>query len=155
MPFQTLTNASANRSLTAAALPSILTINGGSSSIRFAVYEAGETSRRRLAGKIDSIGLSGTNLVVDDLDGKTPSLRRLSAADHSTAREFLLDGLEAQPFFASVKAAGHRSVHGRKHSAPEQFTPKLIARSRCRALGLGLASQMEFRRSEERLFWTE
>ena len=31
-----------------AAPPCILTINGGSSSIRFAVYEAGETLRRRL-----------------------------------------------------------------------------------------------------------
>jgi hypothetical protein len=97
----------------------------------------------------------GTNLIVDDLAGKPPSLRRLSAADHSTTREFLLDGLEAQPFFASVKAAGHRGVHGMKHSAAERFTPKLIAHSRCRKLGPGMAGQMEFRRSEERLFSAE
>ena len=43
---------------------SILTMNGGSSSIRFAAYEAGET-RRRLDGKMDRIGLSGTNLIVN------------------------------------------------------------------------------------------
>ncbi|HXC25940.1 MAG TPA: hypothetical protein VNU46_08490 [Gemmatimonadaceae bacterium] len=43
-------------------MPCILTINGGSSSIRFAVYEANETLRRRLDGKIDRIGVSGTNL---------------------------------------------------------------------------------------------
>ena len=42
----------------------ILTINGGSSSIRFAVYEVGDTLRRRIDGKIDRIGLSGTNLIV-------------------------------------------------------------------------------------------
>src|SRR5664280_741499 len=109
------------------ALPCILTINGGSSSIRFAVYDAGETPRRRLDGKIDRIGMSGTNLVVNDPAGKPQAPRRLVAADHRTAVAFLLDWLEAQPVFASVKAAGHRVVHGMKHSEPERVTPKLLA----------------------------
>jgi Acetate kinase len=109
------------------ALPCVLTINGGSSSIRFAVYEAGETPRRRLDGKIDRIGLSGTNLIVNDPAGKPQVPRRLAAADHRTAVGFLLDWLEAQPVFASVKAAGHRVVHGMKHSEPERVTPKLLA----------------------------
>ena len=108
------------------ALPCILTINGGSSSIRFAVYEAGDTPRRRLDGKIDRIGLSGTNLIVNDPAGKPQVLRRLAAADHRTAAGFLLDWLEAQPVFASVKAAGHRVVHGMKHSEPERVTPELL-----------------------------
>ncbi len=109
------------------ALPCVLTINGGSSSIRFAVYEAGETPRRRLDGKIDPIGLSGTNLIVNDPAGKPQVPRRLAAADHRSAVGFLLDWLEAQPVFASVKAAGHRVVHGMKHSEPERVTPKLLA----------------------------
>jgi acetate kinase len=109
---------------------SILTINGGSSSIRFAVYEAGQTPRRRLDGKIDRIGLSGTNLIVNDPAGKRQSPCRLAAADHRTAVNFLLDWLEAQPVFASVKAAGHRVVHGMKHSEPERVTPKLLAELR-------------------------
>ena len=117
------------------ALPCVLTLNGGSSSIRFAVYEAGELPRRRrgqsprrlLAGKIDRIGLRGTNLIVTDPTGTPPVVRRLAAADHRAAVGFLLDWLEAQPAFASVKAAGHRVVHGMKHSAPERITPKLLA----------------------------
>ena len=109
------------------ALPCILTINGGSSSIRFAVYEAGKTPRRRLDGKIDRIGLNGTNFIVNDPAGKPQVPRRLAAADHRTAVNFLLDWLEAQPVFASVKAAGHRVVHGMKHSEPERVTPKLLA----------------------------
>jgi acetate kinase len=109
------------------ALPCVLTINGGSSSIRFAVYEAGETPRRRLDGKIDRIGLSGTNLIVNDPAGKPQVPRRLTTADHRTAVGFLLDWLEAQPVFASVTAAGHRVVHGMKHSEPERITPKLLA----------------------------
>ena len=111
------------------ALPCVLTINGGSSSVRFAVYEAGETPRRRLDGKIDRIGLSGTNLIVNDSAEKPPLPRRLAAADHRTAVAFLLDWLEAQPVFASVKAVGHRVVHGMKHSEPERVTPKLLART--------------------------
>src|SRR6266571_7370933 len=109
------------------ALPCVLTINGGSSSIRFAVYEAGETLRRRLDGKIDRIGLSGTNLIVNDAAGKSQASRRLAAADHRTGIDFLLDWLEKQPVFPSVKAAGHRVVHGMKHSEPERITPKLLA----------------------------
>jgi acetate kinase len=109
------------------ALSCVLTINGGSSSIRFAVYEAGETPRRQLDGKIDRIGLNGTNLIVNDPAGKPQPPRRLAAADHRTAVGVLLDWLEAQPVFASVKAVGHRVVHGMKHSEPERITPKLLA----------------------------
>ena len=109
------------------ALPCVLTINGGSSSIRFAVYEAGETPRRQLDGKIDRIGSSGTNLIVKNPAGKPQPARRLAAADHRAAVGTLLDWLEKQPVFASVKAVGHRVVHGMKHSEPERITPKLLA----------------------------
>jgi acetate kinase len=108
-------------------LPCVLTINGGSSSIRFAVYEAGETPRRLLDGKIDRIGLSGTKLIVNDAAGKPQVPRRLAAADHQTAVGFLLDWLEAMPVFGLVRGAGHRVVHGMKHSSPERVTPKLLA----------------------------
>jgi acetate kinase len=110
-----------------AARPCILTINGGSSSIRFAVYEAGEALRLHLDGKIDRIGVSGTNLVVTDATGTPRVSRRLGAAGHRTAVGVLLDWLEAQPMFASVTAVGHRVVHGMTHSAPEKVTPKLLA----------------------------
>ena len=111
-------------------LPCVVTINGGSSSIRFAVYEAGGTLRRRLDGKIDRIGLSGTNLIVNDPAGKPHVAHRLTAAGHRPAVSFLLDWLEAQPVFASVKAAGHRVVLGMQRSQPERVTPKLLAELR-------------------------
>ncbi len=109
------------------AAPCVLTINGGSSSIRFAVFEAGDTPRRRLDGKIDRIGVSGTNLIVNDPAGTPQAPRRLAAADHRTAAGVLLDWLEAQPVFASVEAAGHRVVHGMTHAEPERVTPTLLA----------------------------
>lgn len=109
------------------ALPCVLTINGGSSSIRFAVYEAGGAERRRLSGKIDRIGLSGTNMVANGLPGKPQVIVPLAAADHRTAVGSLLDWLESQPVFASIIAAGHRVVQGLKHFEPEKVTPKLLA----------------------------
>ena len=111
------------------AMPCVLTINGGSSSIRFTVYEAGKTPRRRLAGKIDRIGLSGATLTISDpAGGERP--RRLAAADRRNTAGFLLDWLEAQPIFVSVNAVGHRVVHGMTHSEPERVTPKLLAELR-------------------------
>lgn len=106
--------------------PSVLTINGGSSSIRFAIYEVGEPPRQRLAGKIDRIGLSGTNLTAHGQPGE-PVVSKLTTSNHRAAAYLLLDWLAAQPVFASVKAAGHRVVHGMKHSEPERITPKLLA----------------------------
>jgi len=107
-------------------LPCVLTINGGSSSIRFAVYEAGETLLLRFEGRIDRIGLRGTNLIVNDPVGKPQVLRHLAATDHRTAMVVLLDYLAAQPLFASIRAAGHRVVHGMKHSKPERVTTTLL-----------------------------
>ncbi len=104
-----------------------MTINGGSSSIRFSVYEAGETLKRLLDGKIDRIGLSGTTLLVNDPAGKPQCKRRLSAADHRTAVGFLLDWLDEQPVLASVEAVGHRVVHGMMYSEPVRVTPKVLA----------------------------
>ena len=111
-------------------VPCVLTINGGSSSIRFAIYEAGDTPRRLLDGKIDRIGLSRTRLAVNPPAGTARAPRGMAAADHRTAVGLLLDWLQAQPAFASVRAVGHRVVHGMKHSAPERVTPTLIAELR-------------------------
>jgi acetate kinase len=116
--------------VTPSSRPCVLAINGGSSSIRFAIYEAGAAMRPRLSGKIDRIGLSGTRLIVRDPAGAPPVARRLAAADHRTAVTSLLDWLDAQPAFASVAAAGHRVVHGMKHAQPERITPRLLAELR-------------------------
>src|SRR3972149_4627113 len=105
---------------------SVLTINGGSSSIRFALYGQREPPQRLLDGKVDRIGLSGTNLTVRVSTGKPQDSRTIDLADHRSAVNFLLDWLETQPVFASGKAAGHRAVHGMTHSEPDQVTPELL-----------------------------
>ncbi len=106
--------------------PCVLTINGGSSSIRFALYEVGAAAQLRLSGKIDRIGTRGTNLTVTPVTGKTTAPQHLTAANHRKAVGYLLEWLETQPVFAAIKAVGHRVVHGMKHTAPERITPELL-----------------------------
>jgi acetate kinase len=102
-------------------MQNVLTLNGGSSSIRFAIYAAGDARKKLLSGKVDRIGVSGTSLNVDG--GQIP----VDATDHRSAVAFLLHWLESQPTFASVGAVGHRVVHGMQHSNPERITSELLA----------------------------
>ena len=105
----------------------ILTINGGSSSIKFAIYGAATPPKRGLHGTVDRIGLSGTNLSSRAADGKPQETLQITAADHKSAANSLLDWLEKQPDFKSVKAVGHRVVQGMKHTQPEIVTSQLLA----------------------------
>lgn len=105
---------------------SVLTINGGSSSIKFALYQIGEPLKRSLYGKIDRIGLPDTNLAFNDPTGNQQDSRSIAASDHKSAANSLIDWLEAQDGFASVGAVGHRVVHGMKHTEPERVTQELL-----------------------------
>jgi acetate kinase len=105
---------------------SVLTINGGSSSIKFALYQISNPLQRTLSGKVDRIGLSGTNLTFHDSTGKSHDPRNITASDHKSAAMFLIDWLEKQTDFASVQAVGHRVVHGMKHTEPELVTQELL-----------------------------
>jgi acetate kinase len=105
---------------------SILTINGGSSSIKFALYQIGEALERKLVGKVDRIGLSGTNLTFNDLSQAEPGSRNIEAANHGSAANFLIDWLEQQAGFTHIGAVGHRVVHGMQHTEPERVSQALL-----------------------------
>ena len=104
----------------------ILTINGGSSSIKFALYEVGKSLKRGLWGKFDRIGTSNTNLTCNDSNGNQQYCHSTAAADHGSAANILIDWLTEQDEFASVVALGHRVVHGMKHIQPEIVTQELM-----------------------------
>ncbi len=105
---------------------SILTINGGSSSIKFALYQTGELLERILYGVIDRIGLQGTKLSFNGLNRKEQCSQSLEASDHKSAVNSLFDWLEEQKGFSSVRAVGHRVVHGMHHTQPEIITNDLL-----------------------------
>jgi acetate kinase len=107
-------------------MQSILTINGGSSSIKFALYQVGKPLKRGLYGKVDRIGLSETNLTFNALARNQPESLGIAASDHRSAANVLIDWLEKQNDFESIRAVGHRVVHGMKHMQPEMVTQELL-----------------------------
>jgi len=109
---------------------SVLAVNGGSSSVRFAVFAQDEPLRRLCGGNLDRIGSIGTNLTFKHSTGKPDQDRPVDAVDRGSAVAFLLDWLETQGVFASVDAVGHRVVHGMARVQPERVTPQLLEQLR-------------------------
>jgi acetate kinase len=105
---------------------SILTINGGSSSIKFALYQTGELLKRGLYGKVDRIGLPGTNLTFSDSTGNQKDSLILESSNNRSATNFLIDWLEKQIDFSLISGIGHRVVFGMKHTKPEFITQELL-----------------------------
>lgn len=104
----------------------LLTINGGSSSIRFAAYQADEGLERVWAGKIDRIGSAAAELNVSG-PGKVTSVPCPEAAkDHQGAIECLLEWIEEHGLAKEISAIGYRVVHGMERSEPERVTPGLM-----------------------------
>jgi acetate kinase len=104
----------------------ILTINGGSSTIKFALYKSDEPPMRLLHGKIDRIGLKDSKLTFNNEKGNQKNTLAVETTDNKSAANFLIDWLEKQENFSSVKAMGHRVVHGMEHTQPEYITQELL-----------------------------
>ena len=107
---------------------SILTVNGGSSSIKFALFEASDSLQRILAGSIDRIGMLEATFVVKGLDKADNITRPVTAANHTEAVGVLMDWVEERIRRGELTAVGHRVVHGGpKYSEPQRITPEMVA----------------------------
>src|SRR5450631_2415905 len=105
----------------------ILTINGGSSSIKFALFEAGNSLQRILEGGIERIGLAEATLRVKGLNQADNFSRLVTAPDHTMAVVVLMAWIEERNGRDALTAVGHRVVHGGpKYSKPQQITAKMI-----------------------------
>jgi len=109
------------------ASPHILTINGGSSSIKFALFDAGDSLRRILEGGIERIGLPETTLQVKGLKKADNFSRLVTAPDHTVAVSTLMDWIEEHGGRDSLTAVGHRVVHGGpKYFKPQRITAEMV-----------------------------
>jgi len=106
---------------------SVLTVNGGSSSIKFAIFEAGDSLRRILKGEIERIGLLDSVFRVKDLNQADNILRSVSAPDHTAAVSVLMDWIEDRRGHEILTAVGHRVVHGGPtYSNPQRITAEMV-----------------------------
>jgi len=107
--------------------PRILTINGGSSSIKFALFEAGDSLRRILEGGIERIGLPEATFAVKGVNKADNFTRSVTAANHMAAVEVLMDWIEERIRRGELTAVGHRVVHGGpKYSEPQRITTEMV-----------------------------
>jgi acetate kinase len=89
-------------------MPHILTINAGSSSVRFAIFSNGARAARSQGGKIERVGGEATAAIA----------------------ERLVLELEVQSQGGAPDAIGHRVVHGMLHTQPERVSSELLAELR-------------------------
>jgi acetate kinase len=105
----------------------ILTINGGSSSIKFALFEADGKLQRILKGEVERIGLPDATFRVNGLNKEDSFSRVATMPDHTAAVNILMDWIDEQSKGDGLTAVGHRVVHGGpKHSKPERITAEMI-----------------------------
>jgi acetate kinase len=108
--------------------PRILTINGGSSSTKVALFEAGDSLRRILQGGIERIGLPEAKLCVRGMSPAENFSRSVPAPDHTVAVGTLMDWIEERSGRDALTAVGHRVVHGGpKYSRPQRVTAEMVA----------------------------
>ena len=107
--------------------PSVLTVNGGSSSIKFALFEADDVPQRILEGRIEGIGLREGSFKVKGSDPSDNFDKRVVAPDRTAAVNLLMDWVNARIESGTLSCVGHRVVHGGpKYWEPQRITPDMI-----------------------------
>jgi len=106
----------------------ILTLNGGSSSIKYALFESDGNLKRIFSGKVDHIGSPNTGMdITDQVTGKTEH-QAIPAADHASVIQPLAQILEKRVDFNQIAAVAHRIVHGGiRYNEPELITPDMVS----------------------------
>src|SRR6476660_8939939 len=107
----------------------IAVINAGSSSIKFALYEAGSSQAMLFRGQIEQIGIS-PRLHVENGERKCVAEERWSAEglDHRAATQEILKTAVALIQGAPVVGVGHRVVHGgANYAAPIRIDGEVMA----------------------------
>ncbi len=108
----------------------ILTVNGGSSSLKFALFDHADPPARRASGRIERIGLQHPQLVVAGAGG-TRHEAEVEAPDQQAAVELLVEWLGREVGVEALAAVGHRVVHGGgRYYRPEPVTDELLAELR-------------------------
>ncbi|AGA26379.1 acetate/propionate family kinase [Singulisphaera acidiphila] len=107
--------------------PLILTINGGSSSLKFALFDRNGPSARLQSGRVDRIGLDAARWILTQANGERQEDRLVDAPDQKAAVYLVIKWLEHTVGFGEIAAIGHRIVHGgSRYHQPELITAELI-----------------------------
>ncbi len=107
---------------------SIAVINAGSSSIKFALFDATQEERRRFRGQIEGIG-TAPHLYVVDATGAKVDDRSFDPQgfDHGAATREIIELARRLLVEGSVVGVGHRVVHGGvKYASPVRVNETVL-----------------------------
>ena len=110
----------------------ILTINAGSSSIKFALFELADplSEKAAISGQIDAIGTAEVRLVAKNQAGQRIADQNLpggAATNHQQAFDYLLHWFSGNGGGSEIVAVGHRVVHGGdRYSKPVKLDPAAL-----------------------------
>jgi acetate kinase len=90
----------------------VLTINSGSSSIKFVLFAVDGQTRRLAGGQVERIGLAGPRFVARFADGRNAIDSAIEAVNHQQAIGAIVRWLDQSDAVTSLTAIGHRIVHG-------------------------------------------
>ncbi len=104
----------------------VLTINVGSSSIRFAFFTGGAAPERVLSGQVERVGAPGTLLSFKTAAGESNS-KEFSTGGQAKATRDLLAWFETIEVFSAMEVVVHRVVHGGPNfREPQRVTPEML-----------------------------
>jgi len=106
--------------------PFILTINGGSSSIKFALFRNADPPVPVTRGLIDRIGFPDSVMVVNDVLTHRSKCLTVEAEDHQAAAGCLMEWFSQDVGTESLRAVGHRVVHGGRYREPQLVTTAVM-----------------------------
>ncbi|MEX0316498.1 MAG: acetate/propionate family kinase [Ruegeria sp.] len=105
-------------------MSAILTLNAGSSSIKFGVYQAGVEPELLQLGQVENLG----PVAQMELQWPQKRLIEIGPADHAAGVRAILDAVVPVLDGQQVDGVGHRIVHGGKRFAgPVELTEEVIA----------------------------
>lgn len=113
-----------------AAEDGILVVNSGSSSVKFALFDAASDAPRRVwSGALERIGFDQGRFAATDVRGTTLVDEAPALPDHAAALDLLLGWVERRTSDTELIGVGHRVVHGGEDcDCPLLVTPGLEAR---------------------------
>lgn len=107
----------------------ILAVNGGSSTLRIAVFTGDGPPGAALRTKVEGIGTGQATLHFSG-PRDTEKTHPIAANDHASAVEQLLQQLASAGQLTNVAGIGHRVVQGKSYMEPQPITPALLSELR-------------------------
>jgi acetate kinase len=99
----------------------LLTVNAGSSSVKFALFGANNLTNEVLQASIENIGQDTSRMIINGV------VSPVDAPTHSVATSLLADAVSKEVPTKHIAAVGHRIVHGgSKYYKPQLVTPQLL-----------------------------